>query len=327
MTFDRSPGYVRARSNQIAKALAKSLPLDGVIAMGTDVYDLELAAKQCTVPIATYDDGTFALFLRYPDSDISALKLPDEEVNEWVELQKVACRRADVACVSTEWAKRSVIDDFGLAEDRVRAVGMGHKPRSHVRADRDFDRPSFLFVGVDWKRKNGDAVLAAFARVREQVPTATLSIVGMHPALDQPGVRGYGFLARENPESQECLNRLFAKATAFVLPSLFDPSPIAYLEAASAGLPVIATTCGGAGQLLGDAAISVNPYDHDALFQAMLALSDGQLARSMGAKALERSASSRWQDVAGRIVDALQASGRRIASPARRERLDAASSY
>jgi len=165
--------------------------------------------------------------------------------------------------------------------------------------------PRFLFVGVDWKRKNGAAVLKAFAKVRAQIPSATLAVVGQHPPFEQPGVEGYGFLARENPAGQRLLDQLFASATVFVLPSLFDPSPIAYLEAASAGLPVIATTCGGAGELLGDASISVDPYDNEALYNAMMRLSDGALARSMGMLALVRSANSRWRDVSERIVSSL----------------------
>lgn len=306
MTLHRRPEFVRARSRNIASAIAHAGRLDGIVAMGTDLYDLDLATQGCSTPIATYDDGTFALFLRYPDSDISRLNLPDTEVRSWVRLQEIACRRASVACVSTEWAKRSVVTDFGVAANRVLVVGMGHRPRSVPASGRDFSKPRFLFVGVEWKRKNGAGVLRAFAKVHERFPQATLDVVGNHPPLyDQPGVRGHGFLPRDNPDAQKLLDQLFADATAFVLPSLFDPSPIAYLEAASSGLPVIATTCGGAGELLGEAAICIDPYDDEALAGAMLKLADGELAKSMGAEALARSSSSSWHHVGQRILDGL----------------------
>ncbi len=305
LIVDRSPGYVRSRTQKIAESIERAGHLDGIIAMGTDVFDLALATRRSDVPLATYDDGTFPLLLRYADSHLSRLGLPADVLDSWIALQRTACRRADVACVSTQWAKQSMIEDFDIPEARVPVVGMGHRPRSNMVHDRQFDVPNFLFVGVEWQRKNGAAVVAAFAKVREQIPNATLHVVGSHPPLDQPGVHGYGFLARENADSQRLLDQLFSNATAFVLPSLFDPSPIAYLEAASSGLPVIATTCGGAGHLLGDAAISVDPYDHEALVDAMLRLSDAKIARAMGTEALARSASSRWQDVARRIVDSL----------------------
>lgn len=303
--FHPSAGEIRARSHSIARAITAAGPLDGIIAMGTDYYDLDLALRKYGEPVATYDDGTFALFLRYRDSAISQLNVPDKEIRSWVSLQKMACRRASVACVSTEWAKRSVVGDFGVPEGRVRVVGMGHKPRSISPAARNFEAPYFLFVGIDWPRKNGAAVIEAFGRLHERIPRARLAVVGDHPPLNRPGVQGYGYLARENPEAQRILDQLFASATAFVLPSLFDPSPIAYLEAASSGLPVIATICGGAGELLGDAAINVDPYDGEALFQAMLHLADGTTAKEMGARALSRSARSTWKDVGHRILEAM----------------------
>jgi glycosyltransferase involved in cell wall biosynthesis len=273
--------------------------------MGTDLYNLPLALAGHRAPVVTYDDGTFALFLRYADSELRRANLPVQEVRSWIRLQAMACRRADIACVSTKWAKRSVVDDFGVAETKVSVVGMGHRPRSIIKVDRNFDHPRFLFVGVDWRRKNGNAVLSAFAKVREQIPQAALDIVGEHPPVDLPGVTGHGFLPRENAAAQSLLDQLYARATAFVLPSLFDPSPIAYLEAASAGLPVVATTCGGAGELLGDSAITVDPYDHDALIRALLRLAVPDTARSMGESALARSQDATWQAVAQRIVDNL----------------------
>ncbi|NOR79937.1 MAG: glycosyltransferase [Methyloprofundus sp.] len=289
----------------IAASLHRAEQIDAVVAMGTDMYDLPRAMQGCSVPVATYDDGNFTLFLRYKDSDLRLSRFPTKAVESWAQRQAVACRRASVACVSTNWAKKSVVEDFGVTASKVRVVGMGHRPRSTTLKARDWTTPRFLFVGVDWKRKNGEAVLKAFARVRERFPVATLDLVGDHPLVDQPGVTDHGFLPRENKNAQELLDRLFASATAFVLPSLFDPSPISYLEAASAGLPVIATTCGGAGELLQDAAISVDPYDQEALVKAMFQVCDLDIARSMGSRAIAHSANSTWQAVSSRIVDGL----------------------
>jgi glycogen(starch) synthase len=185
-------------------------------------------------------------------------------------------------------------------------VGMGHRPRRVMMSvSRDWSNPRFLFVGVDWRRKNGSQVVRAFREVRATFPKATLDVVGRHPRIDEDGVTGHGFLARDDRASQELLDALFARATAFVLPSRFDPSPIAYLEAASAGLPVVATTEGGAGELLGPAAISVHPDDLNGLVLALTKLGDPHVSAKMGEVAAQRAASSSWADVAGRIVQEL----------------------
>jgi glycosyltransferase involved in cell wall biosynthesis len=302
----REPIYAMARSIVMANTLHQAGALDAIVAMGTDMYDLSHVMSGCSVPVATYDDGNFTLFLRYKDSDLHRSGFPITVVERWARRQALACQSATLVCVSTPWAKKSAVEDFGLPESKVHVVGMGHRPRSVLSESRDWATPHFLFVGVEWGRKNGKSVIDAFARVHECIPNATLDLVGEHPEIDQPGVTGHGFLHRESRPAQDLLDELFARATAFVLPSLFDPSPIAYLEAASAGLPVIATTCGGAGELLQDAAISVDPYDHEALVAAMFKLVDSNVAQSMGARAAARAAESTWQSVASRILDGLQ---------------------
>jgi len=294
-----------SRNWALGRSLRAAGSLDGIVAMGTEMYDLA-AVRPPDVPLATYDDGTLLQMWRNPDSDIRQSGFPEGEVLRWFDQQAASSRAADVCCVSTGWASRSFVEDYGVDEGRVHVVGMGHRPRRLVAAvARDWSVPRFLFVGVDWVRKNGDAVLQAFEEVRREVPAATLDVVGRHPLLDQPGVTGHGFLPREDIEGQALLDDLFARATAFVLPSRFDPSPIAYLEAASAGLPVIATTEGGAGELLGPAAVTVHPDDQAALVDGMRRLADPATAREMGAEASRRSAGSSWAHVAARILDAL----------------------
>jgi glycosyltransferase involved in cell wall biosynthesis len=305
----RSGLYADARTVALARSLHRARPLDALLAMDTELYDLPRVLAGSALPVATYDDGTFALFLTHPDSDVRREGFPPAAVRRWAARQARACRVAQVCCLSTSWARQSVIDDYQVAADRVRVVGMGHRPRVLPGPGRDHSSPRYLFVGIDWGRKNGDQVLAAFAQVRRTHPKATLDVVGNHPRLDLAGVVGHGFLPRERPEAQRQLDRLFQRATAFVLPSRFDPSPIAYLEAASAGLPVIATTEGGAGELLGAAALSVHPDDRPALVAAMLRLADPRTARDLGAEAARRASDSTWAAVAGRILGSLRLAG------------------
>ncbi len=302
----RQPIFAWARSVAIATAINQVASLDGIVATGTDLYDLPTVLRMTSVPVATYDDGTFDLFLRYRDSDISKKGFAAKETKRWARRQRAACQAASVACVSTEWAKNSIVEDFDVPEHKVRVVGMGHRSRSIVADQRNNETPHFLFIGADWQRKNGAGVLAAFAQLRQYLPEATLDIVSQHPPLNEPGVTGHGFLPRESAAAQDHLDELLARATAFVLPSFFEPFGIAYLEAASAGLPVIATTCGGAAELLQDGAISVEPYDHQALVNAMLYVANKDNARAMGRRANAMAAHYSWQAVSGRVVQALE---------------------
>jgi glycosyltransferase involved in cell wall biosynthesis len=314
---DRTPVRQRSRTWALHRRMTEAAAsgLDGVIAMGTEMYDLA-AVRVAGVPIVTYDDATFAQMWRSPDSDLRLSGFPPDEVATWIARQRASSRAADGCSVSTSWAARSMVEDYGIPSERVTVAGMGHRPRAtaDASAPRDYSEPRFLFIGVDWRRKNGDAVLSAFQDLRRTHPGARLDVVGRHERIEQPGVVDHGFLPREDPGAQRLLDGLFARATAFVLPSRFDPSPIAYLEAASAGLPVVATSEGGAGELLGEAAITVHPDDGDALRAALHRLADPVVARALGAEAARRAAHSSWRDVAGRLVDALTPA--RAAEPA-----------
>jgi glycosyltransferase involved in cell wall biosynthesis len=305
MVAQHSDQRVRIRSVVLARSVKQAGRLDALVAMGTDAYDLG-RVRDWRVPTATFDDATLLQQWRNKDSDIRGAGFPEGAVRRWCANQAVSSRASDVCCVSTSWAATSFIEDYGVPTERVSVVGVGHHARSTAaRNDRDWSRPRFLFVGVDWRRKNGDAVLRAFSEVRALHPDAQLDVVGMHPVLDQVGVTGHGLLRRDDPDAQGRLDQLFMTATAFVLPSRFDPAGIAYLEAASSGLPVIATTEGGAGELLGEAALSVHPDDHATLTAAMSTLCEPGTAQFRGALAAKRAAESTWTSVARRILDAL----------------------
>lgn len=303
---DRTPIRQLARTVVLGRRLAEAAPtLDGLIVMGLEMFDLE-KIRPTALPVATFDDATLQQMWCNEDSDIRESAFPEREVRRWFERQGKSARAASVVCVSTSYAARSFVEDYGVSEDRVTVVGMGHRPRSvQTTASRDWSTPRFLMVGVDWQRKNGEAVVRAFRTVREQFPDATLDLVGRHETVVEPGVRDHGFLARQDVASQALLDSLFAKSTAFVLPSRYDLSPIAYLEAASAGLPVVSSTEGGAGELLGEAAISVHPDDYRALADAMVRLADPVTAQLMGARASSAAETASWSHVAERIVTAL----------------------
>jgi glycosyltransferase involved in cell wall biosynthesis len=239
---------------------------------------------------------------KHPYSEISNSGFEPKAVRSWITRQAASLKSADLCFVSTRWAARSLMEDYGVAQSKVHVVGMGHRPRTESQ-DRNWSIPRVLYVGLDWKRKNGDAVVKAFQQLRDVCPAATLDVVGRHPPIDTPGIRTHGFLRKDDPQAQQTLDRIYSQATIFLLPSLFDPSPIAYLEAGSAGLPVVGTTEGGAAELLQEGALVVDPTNPDDIANALLKLADPAVARQMGEVARRRAAQSTWLRVAERILD------------------------
>jgi glycosyltransferase involved in cell wall biosynthesis len=103
--------------------------------------------------------------------------------------------------------------------------------------------PHLLAVGRLAREKGFDLLLQAFAQVRGRVPGADLVIAGSGPeeaALKSECLAlGSGAAVRFDGYVED-LTALFAGATAFVLSSRHEGMPNALLEAAAAGLPIVA---------------------------------------------------------------------------------------
>jgi glycosyltransferase involved in cell wall biosynthesis len=232
-------------------------------------------------------------------------------------VQRAAYERAAACCALTGWAARSITDDYGVPAEKVTAIGVGsnHAPACQ---DRDWSQPRFLFVGSDWTRKNGLAVLNAFREVRQQLPSAGLAVVGGHPDISQAGVETYGPLRPDRPSERCQMDDLFARATCFVMPSHVEPAGIVYAEALAAGVPAIGTTVGGAGDVIGDAGTLVDPDDNDALLSAMLSMADPNTAYEFGQRAQGRAEYFTWPAVANRLLQVLARISPAFASVAER---------
>jgi glycosyltransferase involved in cell wall biosynthesis len=230
--------------------------------------------------------------------------LPARIVDAVAERQARRYESAVAVCAASHWAARSLVHDYGVPPARVHVVGCGQNMPTSA-AERDWSRPRFLFVGYDWERKNGPAIVRAFGRVRASLPAATLELVGRHPRIQADGVTDHGELSLSDPIARRRLAELFQGATCFVMPSRFEAFGIVYLEAGAAGVPSIGTTRGGAATPIGEGGVLVDPDDEDGLVRAMAELADPERARALGRAALENARRFTWEAVARRVLAAL----------------------
>lgn len=142
---------------------------------------------------------------------------------------------ASLIFTTNENARRSFIQHYGIPAERVRVVGAG-VDQAHEHPEKSYDEQTILFVGIDFERKGGPALLKAFGKVRRQLPRARLLIAGPRPGPAQDGVDWLGHIS-----DRQRVNQLFSMSTVFALPAICDPFPGAIREAMSHGLPVIAS--------------------------------------------------------------------------------------
>jgi glycosyltransferase involved in cell wall biosynthesis len=291
-----SPG-AGALQGVAASAKLRRLPqLDAFVQIGCG-YVID-----STLPFVTFEDLTVAQAVRlgYPEWRL----LGRRAVRTRLDRQRRVYERARACCLTTSFAAASVVEDYGIAPEKVHVVGIGrnHEPLPAVR---DWRAPRFLFVGRHWEEKNGPAVLRAFAALRREVPEARLDVVGDHPRLDLDGVVGHGPLPLEDRDAAHRLAGLYAAATCFLLPSRFEAVGIVYAEAAAAGIASIGTTAGGSADIIGDAGRVVDPDDDAGLLAAMRELADPATAEALGARARLRSGLFTWEAVGARVLRAL----------------------
>jgi glycosyltransferase involved in cell wall biosynthesis len=296
--------YAVARASAVRRGLASAGALDGFVQNGGDYRGPP------GIPMVTYQDSTVVQAVEaYPWPHLRGLSR--SQVNGLVRRQRAAYRSAVACCTFSHWVADSIISDYGIPASKVHVVGLGSNA-SFAEAgdgDRQWSTPRFLFVGFDWRRKNGELVLDAFTRVRERFPDATLDLVGGHPRVALDGVRGHGLLAMNDAEERARLTALYRQATVFVMPSLHEPAGTVHVEAAAAGIPSIGTSNGGAATCIGDAGRVVDPGAARQLFEAMVELADPDTAQRLGALAREHAGQFTWRKVAERLLRALNPPG------------------
>ncbi len=160
-------------------------------------------------------------------------------------------------------------------------IGRRRSPSGAVRAS---DEVRLLFVGGDFVRKGGPLLLDLMrGPLRGR---CVLHLVTGEEVRAQPGVRVHRAVEPNSPE----LARLFEAADVFVLPSMGECFAVALMEAAAAGLPVIATDVGALreGVLDGESGLLIRAGDTRGLARAIdQVVSSPEMRRRMGAAGLE----------------------------------------
>ncbi|HKF18717.1 MAG TPA: glycosyltransferase family 4 protein [Candidatus Dormibacteraeota bacterium] len=198
-------------------------------------------------------------------------------------LHAACLHRAALVNPWTEWAARSMREDYGVPPERVRVVPPGVDTEFWRPVERPAGRvPRAIFVGGDFIRKGGDLLLAVFReRFRGRLE---LDLVTRSEVQDEEGVRVHSGIGPNDTR----LRRLYQEADFLVIPTRADCFSMAGLEAMSSGLPVITSRVGGVGELLDDGreGFLVPPDDGRSLGEAiqMLVVDPRRRAR-MGAAA------------------------------------------
>ena len=184
----------------------------------------------------------------------------------------------------SRWAREKYLQQ-GVPDWKIRVLPPGFDiPEPPVRAASS--TVTFLFLGRQPKRKGGDAVLEAFARLRASHLQARLLYVSDElPAPPPEGVETRPLVPAAD------VGELYRAADVFVNPTRAEGFGFTNVEAQGHGLPVISSRLGAIPEVVEDGrtGILVDPQRPDELVSAMERFAaDGATRRAMASAARRR---------------------------------------
>jgi alpha-maltose-1-phosphate synthase len=263
------------------------------------------------IPFALYLDFTFALTHREWPARVpmSAIERPI-----WRRLESQTYDAARLIFCRSEHLARSLRDDYGVPDHKLRVVGAGvNVSLPDLQCLPERTAPRIVFIGSDFRRKGGDIVLRAWPRVLERVPEARLTMIGPVPEPLPAGVETNQ--GRWDPDW--VLDQL-TRASVFVMPSRCETWGDVFIEAMAYGVPCIGTTNDAMPEIIadGETGFVVPPDAPDALAARMVELLERpEQARRFG-QAGRRRVEERfvWERVVARMMSELASVTRYAAS-------------
>ena len=266
----------------------------------------------CTYPIPLKVRGAPAI---YTIHDLVPLRLPyltDDDKRYHYRLLRTLIARADHIVTVSETSRRDIIRVFGMDERRITNTYQAVDVPNHIRSkpvdtvaseiggvfNLDWKR-YFLFFGALEPKKNIGRLIEAYLGAQTDLPLVIVGAAGWRSQGERELIddERLGFYVRTKdrivPRRQimrfdyvsfPMLMSLIRGARGVLFPSLYEGFGLPVLESMQLGTPVVSSTEGSVPEVAGDAALLIDPYDTDALRQAIRTLAaDDDLCAGLAA--------------------------------------------
>jgi glycosyltransferase involved in cell wall biosynthesis len=280
--------------------------------------------------------------------DLAAFRVPKKY--DWKRMfygrvvARQLARRQDAIIAISQTTAQDIATFWKLDGEKVTVIyhgmdrrrftpGPTEEAKAAVRQRFGLDRPFFLYVSrLEHPAKNHLHLIQAFERFQAEAASPwELVLAGsdwhgaefIHGAIQcspcLARIRRLGFVADTD------LPLLYRAAGAFVYPSLYEGFGLPPLEAMACGCPVICSAAGALSEVVGDAALTIDPRNVGQLTRHLgrVAGDAGERSR-LRAAGLRRAAEFDWCRTAARTVEVYERVGR--AAGGRRDKVAAGSS-
>lgn len=258
-------------------------------------------AMQWTATVPLYAKGVPNI---YTIHDLIPLRLPHttaDNKSKYLELCRGIVRKADHIAVVSETTRQDVIRILGVEESRVTNTYQAVSIPAHLAARPQEDlvlelegifqlgwKDYFLHFGAIEPKKNLGRIVEAYLASGVMAP---LVIVGGRAWLEEGETRLLDQVKREGGPHADRIRRyeylpfsmlisLIRGAKATLFPSLYEGFGLPVLESMALETAVLTSTGGALPEVAGEAALSVDPYDTQAMSRGIQALDRDEALRN-----------------------------------------------
>lgn len=235
-------------------------------------------------------------------------------------VRHTARRAAHILTVS-EYSRQDISQTYRVSLDKITVTHNGcagqftpvaaAQEAETIKQKFGITKEYLLAVGSLQPRKNLLRLLRAYAKLREQQPDFQLQLVlvGRQLWLYQEILReikqqnSAADVIVTNYVNDEDLPALYRSAVALVYPSLFEGFGLPPLEAMACGTPVITSNTSSLPEIVGEAALLIDPYDEAAIAQAIWqVVRDSSLRQQLQQAGLVQSQLFTWSAAAEKTL-------------------------
>jgi glycosyltransferase involved in cell wall biosynthesis len=216
---------------------------------------------------------------------------PPERLVWWENAVRPVAKRAGHLITDSEFVRQEIMGLLGVAPDRISAIPLGvddaFKPHDVAECREALSKYGLnydkycLAVATIEPRKNYERLLQAYEllppAIRNEYPLVIVGSKGwlsenIHAAIDRLVARGtvikLGYVAEAD------LPKLYAGASLFAYPSLYEGFGLPVLEAMASGTAVLSSNASSIPEVAGNACVLVDPYSVEAISEGLRQLLD-----------------------------------------------------
>jgi glycosyltransferase involved in cell wall biosynthesis len=254
-------------------------------------------------------------FVRAPEATTPVLKAYLDQV------VPRSVRRASFVVADSQATRDDLVEFYGTPPEKITVLYGGVEPafmpvkdeaaRKGVRQRYNIpETPYILSIGTVQPRKNYARLIEAVAELGPEHKDVHLVIAGGRGWLENPiyqAVKDFYLSDRVHFigfARDEDLPALYSDAVCLAYPSLYEGFGFPVLEAMACGTPAVTSGVSSMPEVAGDAALLIDPYDVDALVDALRRLlTDEPLRSTLITRGFAQAARFTWDRSAHQLRD------------------------